>query len=119
LFFYTHANIAQLINFYKRRLSSHVIREIQQYQQQAYAFPPNEAISEALKSLDFQSEDDCYTLSLKIEPREETTLLKNPVPEKALPPGADPPDTLQFDYEPDYPFKDADSADNVSFMVHQ
>ena len=61
----------QLINFYKRRLLSQVVRDIQQYQQLPYSFDKTESLFAALTALPAHTEDECYNQSLLVEPRED------------------------------------------------
>jgi hypothetical protein len=72
-----------LINFDKRRKISQVIREIQQYQQTPYCLEAVPAIQKYLTSVTYLEENETYTLSLQIEPKDmdpskdKTTLKKS------------------------------------------
>lgn len=91
-----------------------MIREIQQYQQLPYSYPRVDVITDYLRLLKWKTEDECYAQSLKIEPREEAPKVAVKV---NLPPGYDPPSELEFDYPENFPFKDPDSEDNLTFLV--
>jgi len=58
-----------LINYRKREMVYGVIRDIQQYQQQAYAFPMVDGIAHYLTELPSNDEETLYALSLLREPR--------------------------------------------------
>ncbi|KAJ6252377.1 guanine nucleotide exchange factor [Anaeramoeba flamelloides] len=58
-----------LINFYKRRLVYAVIEEIKQYQLKPYYFQAIHQISTHLEKLKIWDENECYSKSLKYEPR--------------------------------------------------
>ncbi|KAI9258259.1 ras guanine nucleotide exchange factor domain-containing protein [Sporodiniella umbellata] len=62
----------EMINFAKRAKTAEVIREIQQYQSSLYQLKTVEEIQEFIKSnlLSTRDEDQLYSESLKIEPRE-------------------------------------------------
>lgn len=62
-------NLGDLINFSKRELVASAIRELQQYQQQAYNLLEVPRISALFVNLPTKSDDELYNLSLKREPR--------------------------------------------------
>jgi len=65
-------NNEKLINFSKQSTTADVIREIQQYQNQAYCLQPVSEIQFFLKESlqNIEDDDDMYEMSLYIEPRE-------------------------------------------------
>jgi hypothetical protein len=65
----TADNLGDLINFSKRELVASAIRELQQYQQQAYNLLEVPRISALFVNLPTKSDDELYNLSLKREPR--------------------------------------------------
>jgi len=65
----TTDNLGDLINFSKRELVASAIRELQQYQQQAYNLLEVPRISALFVNLPTKSDDELYNLSLKREPR--------------------------------------------------
>ena len=60
-----------MVNFLKCRQLAVVIREIQQFQQCAYAYERVDVVYEYLQSLVTLSENELFDLSLEQEPREE------------------------------------------------
>ena len=61
----------KMVNFLKCRQLAVVIREIQQFQQCAYAFEKVDVVYDYLQSLVTLSEEELFELSLEQEPREE------------------------------------------------
>eukprot|EP00339_Tiarina_fusa_P016163 CAMPEP_0117077720 /NCGR_PEP_ID=MMETSP0472-20121206/54785_1 /TAXON_ID=693140 ORGANISM="Tiarina fusus, Strain LIS" /NCGR_SAMPLE_ID=MMETSP0472 /ASSEMBLY_ACC=CAM_ASM_000603 /LENGTH=221 /DNA_ID=CAMNT_0004804141 /DNA_START=870 /DNA_END=1532 /DNA_ORIENTATION=- len=58
-----------LVNFDKRYKVAAVIGEIQQYQKIGYDFPPYPQIQHWLTELESVDEEEAYSISLKVEPR--------------------------------------------------
>jgi son of sevenless-like protein len=58
-----------MINFNKCRLLSHVIREVQIYQQTPYSFSVDEQVQSMLVDCDGVSDDELFARSLELEPR--------------------------------------------------
>lgn len=70
-------NVAELINFDKRRRVAAVIKEIKQYQQEPYCLHVVPIIRGfLLASGEYVDENSCYTLSLAVEPRDGKTKVK-------------------------------------------
>ncbi|KAH3743878.1 Ras guanine nucleotide exchange factor [Pelomyxa schiedti] len=63
-----------LINFRKRQLVYNIISEIQLYQQKPYEFKPNMQILRLMHNIPMVSEADMWSLSLKREPRVQSTI---------------------------------------------
>ena len=59
----------RLINFVKRQHVSHVIREIQQYQNDLYALEPVSVLQQWLRNITYFEEDQMFDISLQLEAR--------------------------------------------------
>ena len=113
--------IGNLPNFFKRRLVSNIIEEIQQHQQTPYCVAPVKEIQNLLRGLDQRclDKETCYQRSLAILPRGgvATTGATPPLTQSSGAPSGPPPkpkeDQEEFEEIPGYLFNEKDSPNNI------